>query len=117
MIVADNDVHPKELETMYRIGTEFYGLTPEEINEAVLSGGTAFYKPDTEEERIAYLYDLALIAWADGVLQDEEKVLLREYALKFDVDENVVDEFLDQLLAYAKKELPINDVLNKFANQ
>ena len=31
MVLADGIVHPKEMETLYRIGLENYGLTEDEI--------------------------------------------------------------------------------------
>ena len=100
MVVADGDIAISELNELYRIAKD-YGLTQEEIEKAVLSGGSAFYIPETTEEKVKYLYDLALIAAADGVIVDAEKVLLKNYAKKFGfLDENT-DEIVNILLEYA----------------
>ncbi|MBR3765885.1 MAG: hypothetical protein IKL11_01840 [Muribaculaceae bacterium] len=82
MVVADNDVSPLELQELYRIGHEYYGLTDVEINSAIISEGQAFYNPETLEDKVKYLYQMALIAAADGVIQQEEKVLLEKYVKK-----------------------------------
>ena len=37
MLLADTEVHPKELETLYQIGQEKGGITEEEIKEAIFS--------------------------------------------------------------------------------
>ena len=111
MVVADGDVAISELNELYRIAKEDYDLTQEEIEKAVLSGGSAFYIPETTEEKVKYLYDLALIAAADGVIVDAEKVLLKNYAKKFGfLDENT-DEIVDILLEYAIEKNSIDEIL------
>lgn len=111
MIVADGDVAISELDELYRIARENYGLTQEEINEAVLTGGSAFYIPDSDEEKIRYLYDLALIAAADGI-QDSEITLLKNYAVKFGFLDQNISDLVDLLLKFAKKKTPIQDILS-----
>lgn len=111
MIVADGDVAIAELTEMYRIAREDFGLTEEEINKAILSGGSAFYIPDNDREKIRYLYDLALIAAADGVIEDSEKILLKEYALKFGFFEENVNDLVELLLDYALRKTPVDEIL------
>lgn len=111
MIVADGDVAITELDELYRIAREHYGLTQEEINAAILSGGSAFYIPEQDEEKIKYLYDLALIAAADGI-EDSELLLLKKYALKFGFLEENIDELVNVLLDYAQKKIPVQELLN-----
>ena len=111
MIVADGDVAISELDELYRIAREHYGFTQEEIDQAVLSGGSSFYVPEQDEEKIKYLYDLALIAAADGV-DESEVVLLKNYALKFGfLDENI-EELVDLLLDFAKKKTSVEELIN-----
>ena len=111
MIVADGDVAISELNELYRIAREDYDLSQEEIEKAILSGGSAFYIPETTEEKIKYLYDLALIASADNVIADAEKVLLKKYAKKFGfLDENT-DEIVNILLEYAQEKKSIDELL------
>lgn len=83
MVLADGVIDALELETLYKIGTKDYGLTQEEIVEAVRDGGTSFNIPGTLEEKIKLLYDMAKIAWADGEIDDTEISLLKKYAVRF----------------------------------
>ena len=69
MIMADGIVHPKELETLYRIGTETYGLTLDEITKSIVSAGKTMTIPEAQEDRIRILYEMALVAWADGTIE------------------------------------------------
>ena len=98
MILSDNEIDPKELEMLFQIGTE-YGISKEEIREIVLLPGSDEVVPNTLEEKIAYLYDLTRIVWADGRVDPEERIMLERFALRFDfLPENVgkiVDFFLD----------------------
>ena len=66
MVMADGIAHPKEMETLYRIGLEKYGLTNEIIGKTISLGGSSTIIPKLLEERIQILYEMALIAWADG---------------------------------------------------
>lgn len=100
LTVSDNDVNPKELETLYRIGLE-YGISKEDIQAIVLEPNNALVTPDTIEEKVTYLYDLTRIAYADGKIVDEEKKLIGKYAIQFGFPpENtnaIVDFFLDSV--------------------
>lgn len=113
MTVADHEAHPKELELMYKIGTEHYGLTPEEINQAILSEGTAVYVPDEPMEKILYLYDLALIVWADGKKEDSEVLLLKLYAKKFGVAKEQVDTIVEYLLEKAQNKASREEIIKE----
>ncbi|MBR6444861.1 MAG: hypothetical protein IKS94_00255 [Prevotella sp.] len=101
MVLADEIVHPKEMETLYRIGVENYGLTEDEITESVKSAGVSSVIPELPEEKIAVLYEMALIAWADGELEESERNMLRRYAVKYGVNGDSIDELVDFLLEKA----------------
>lgn len=116
MIIADNEVSPLELQELYRIGREHYKLTDSEINSAIISEGRAFYNPEKLEDKISYLYDLALIAAADGEIQTEEKILLEKYALKLGFQKENVPEITEYLLNEALSNTKIEDLFNKLNN-
>lgn len=116
MIVADQDVSTLELTELYRIGKEHYGLSDKEINFAITTDGTGFYNPEKMEDKIRYLYELALIASADGKIENEEKLLLEKYALKFDFLEENIDSIIDFLLNNAMQKNTPEKVLNMLNN-
>ncbi len=113
MVMADGIVHPKEMETLYRIGLEHYGLSEEEINEGVKSAGVSSAIPELPEERISVLYEMAVIAWADGELEDSERNMLRRYASMYGVNEESIDELVDFLLDQAKENVDEKDVIKQ----
>ena len=56
MVLADGIIDARELETLYRIGTEQYGLTQEEITATVRDAGTSFIMPTELSDKIRFLY-------------------------------------------------------------
>ena len=116
MVVADGEVSPKEKAELYRIGKERYGVTEEEINKLIFTDDIVSYIPETDEDKILYLYDLAIIAWADGKITDDEKYLLSKYAKKFGVVQEETEALINFLLEKAQNKLSQEELLKEFSN-
>ena len=114
MVLADGIAHPKEMETLYRIGIENYGLTNEQITKEIAEESFSTFIPQTPEDKIKLLYELALIAWADGVIEESEKKLLKRYAILFGIKEELSDEFVDFLLKKVQDNVSENEITNHF---
>lgn len=115
MVLADGEVHPKELETLYRIGTETYGLTEEEIARSVVSAGKTGTIPELPEEKIRLLYEMCLIAYADGRIDQTERDMLRRYALRYGVVEDQADSLVNFLLEHAKDNVSEDKVIEEMS--
>lgn len=111
MVLADGVIDARELETLYKIGIEQYGLTQSEINEAVRDAGTSFITPSAIQDKIKFLYNMAQIAYADGEIDFSEIQLLKRYIVKMGFADENIDKISDYLLAAAKNQLTINEVL------
>lgn len=114
MVMADGIVHPKEMEVLYRIGKETYQLTDSELTIAVKNSGSSPFVPDDYEDRIRLLYEMALIAWADGVLEQSERDLLCRYAKFYMVSDDQIDAVVDFLLAEAQKNVSEDEIIAQF---
>lgn len=114
MVVADGEISPTEKAVLYRIGKEQYGVTEEEIDKMIYADEILFYAPETEEDKILYLYDLALVAWADGKITDDEKYLLNTYAKKFGVLDEPREELIKLLLEKAQQKVSHEELLKEF---
>ena len=97
MALSDTDFDPREAELLYKIGLE-HGLNKSVIDEIVVTSGLRPVIPQTLEEKVSYLYDLARMAWADGVIEDEERIVLKKYVLRFGFEVNNADGIVDYLL-------------------
>lgn len=113
MILADGVVDSRELETVYRIGRENYGLTEDEILTAIRDGGTSFELPVILNEKIELLYQLGEIAWADGKIEESEKDIMRKYALQMDFDSANIDAIVDYILDKVEHKVPLSEVIKE----
>lgn len=116
MVISDGIVESKELEVLYRIGQENYQLSPEDITRYISSVGTSYTAKDDVETQITILYEMAEIAWADGVIDEAEKSLLARYAIRFGFEkenaEAIADFMFEQIKNGTSKESVINQILN-----
>lgn len=111
LTIADNNVHPKELETLYQIGLE-YGISKEEICSIVISPNSTMVAPNTTEEKIAYLYNLTRIAYADGKIVDEEKELIKKYVEKFGFPAENSTDIVNYFLESVGHGKTLDDIIN-----
>ena len=112
MVLADGVIDVKELETLYRIGKEQYALTKEEINRAVLNNGSSFIVPENMEAKIKFLYNLATIAWADGVLEQSEINLMHKYIIRLGFLEENLSAIADFIFDSVKQGRTIEETIS-----
>ncbi|MDR2621994.1 MAG: hypothetical protein LBC48_05365 [Dysgonamonadaceae bacterium] len=116
MILADTEVHPKELEVFYQIGKE-RGITEEEIQQALFSPNNLISSENlSDDERIEYLYNLARIAWADDVLDEKEIETLQNASRRLGFTEKNVEKITMFLLEQAHDNKLFEEVLETIKN-
>lgn len=113
MILADGVVDSRELETVYRIGRENYGLSAEEIMSTVRDSGTSFILPESIEGKVELLYQMGEIAWADGEIEESEKRLMRRYASRMGFADENLDGIVDYILGKVNSNVPVGDVIRE----
>lgn len=112
MVLADGIIEAPELETLYRIGTENYGLSPEEINQAIREAGTSFIEPQSMKDKIQFLHDMCRIALADNVIDDSELALLRKYIIKMGFLPENADEITSFMIESVRSGKSVTEILN-----
>lgn len=116
MILVDGIIDVSELETLYRIGKECYGIGEEQINAFISDGDIEQNYPTTFEDKVELLYQLAEIAWADGEIDDSEMKLLKGYVVKMGFYEENSTEIAEFLLKQVENKVSLEDVLNQIKN-
>lgn len=101
MALSDDNFDILELQMLYKFAEE-RGVNKEQLNEILLNPSQELSIPETLDEKIEYLYDLALMIWADDVATEDEINTLKKYCLKFDFLEENVDDICEFLLSNAK---------------
>lgn len=112
MVLADGVIDAKELEVLYRIGTESYGLTPAEITQTVRDAGSSFVVPQQLPDKIILLYQMAQIAWADGIIDPSEVQLLRKYIIHMGFEDENSAAIADFLLDSVKNGVSVEEIIN-----
>lgn len=116
MALSDADFAVAEREMLYTIGIE-NGITPEALNQFItgigLSSNIKPLIPVKTKDKVAVLYDLARMAWADGVIEESERVLLKKYVLLFGFLESNADEIVTFLLDAIKNEVSLESILSQ----
>lgn len=111
MAFSDDNFDVLEMQMLYKFAAE-RGVSKEQLNEILLNPSHETSIPETLELRVEYLYDLAVMIWADKKVTDDEYLTLKKYCKKFDFLEENIGELADYLLDCAKKNMPKEELIN-----
>lgn len=110
--LSDEDFSPLEMQLLYRFAEE-RGISRLELDRILTEPTGEIIVPESIEKKIGYLYDLALMIWADKIVTPDEENTLKKYIKKFAfLDENV-DELCSYLLESARQEKTKQAILNE----
>lgn len=112
MALSDTDFDPKEAELLYKIGLE-HGLDKTVIDEIVVTSGLRPETPVTIEEKVAYLYDLTRMAWADGIIEEEERLVLIKNILRFGFKEENKEQIMNYLIESVRENKSLEQIINE----
>jgi uncharacterized tellurite resistance protein B-like protein len=112
MAFADDNFDVLELKMLYNFAEE-RGLSKEQLNEILLNPSQVSVIPESLDEKIEYLYDLALMIWADQVVTEDETNSLKKYCKKFEFLEENIDDICEFLLENAKEKISLSELLTK----
>ena len=111
MALSDTQIETIELEVLYKIGQE-RGVDKNQIDDIILHPDKIkFSFPDTLNEKITYLYDLAKIILADGIVDSNERKTLELFCTKFGFESSNVSAIAEFLISSAKERIDISDLL------
>lgn len=101
--LSDMEVDTTELELLYHIG-EDRGVPKEEIEYLIMHPNKVnFHIPEETVKKVEYLYDFALMIYADGKVEQYEEEALERFIKAFGfLDENI-SELKSLLLSKAKE--------------
>jgi hypothetical protein len=103
MAISDANADVRELEVLYQIG-EARGVTRAEIDTLLLQPNQAgISQPQTVLEKIECLYDLSLIAWADGSVDPQERKALELFCSRFGFKDENISRLCDFVLEEASR--------------
>lgn len=112
LALSDEEFDFTERQILYQIGVE-HGITPEQINEVILTTNITPAVPDTTKGKVEGLYDLARMAWADGKIEQEERDILKKCVIRYGfMPENALG-IVDYFIGSIKDNKSKSDILNE----
>ena len=112
LALSDGYLDFTELQTLYDIGVE-RGITPEQINQWVLTANIAPKVPETLSEKVECLYDLTRMAWADGKIAQEERDIIKKCIIRYGFLEENATGIVDYFIESVKEKKSKTDILNE----
>lgn len=107
---SDDNFDVLEMQMLYNFAEE-RGLSKDQLNDVLLNPSHESAIPESLEKRVEYLYDLAVMIWADQKVTEDEYITLKKYCKKFEFLEENITELADYLLESAKKDLPKEEII------
>ncbi|ALL06071.1 hypothetical protein AQ505_11555 [Pedobacter sp. PACM 27299] len=116
MAICDEDFSAIELKMLYSFA-EDRGITAKNLDEILLRPiNSKNHFPESIEEKIEYLYDLSLMIWADGVVDENERAALEKYIKMFGFLEENIPQIADFFLAATKSGKTKESIIQEFKN-
>lgn len=103
---ADGHLHAEEEKMVFKIGNR-YGLKDRQI-QALLESNENFDLniPDNHHDKMNVLYDLMLIVFADGVIEQNEVSFCEDIASRFGMKKELVHWLLHEVFEKGAPPLP-----------
>lgn len=111
MACADEQFDVLEMKQLYKFA-EQRGLDTDHLHNLLVNPVHKMEIPASLEKKIEYLYDLAIMIWADQQVTEDEYHLLKKYGKVFGFLEENIDQICDYLINCAKEDKPLEDVLD-----
>tara|TARA_R110000868_G_scaffold363546_1_gene625861 strand:- start:1291 stop:1707 length:417 start_codon:yes stop_codon:yes gene_type:complete len=103
MAFADDNFDVLELQMLYQFADD-RGIPAKELDKLLLNPVNEHSSiPADLDTKIEYLYDLAQMIIADGIITEDEKNTLKKYCKKFGFLEVNINELTDYLLDFVQK--------------
>jgi hypothetical protein len=112
---TDEDFDVLEMKQLYAFAAQ-RGIDQQQLQNILIDPVARLSIPESLNERIEYLYDLAVMTWVDHHITEDEYNTLRKFCRHFEFDDENIDQICDFLLDCAKNEMSLQEVLTTINN-
>lgn len=115
LAICDDNFSPSEWKMLYEFADQ-RGISKLELDKILLETTGPLAIPESLEKRIEYLYDFALLIWADGEVSTEERSTLVKFCHTFEFMPENINSLTDYLLDSVKNGLSKTSILAELKN-
>ncbi len=113
MAISDDSFGIPELQMLYHFAEE-RGIQKEELEKLLLSPiDHESVIPESLDERIEYLFDLARMIWADEKITEDERTTLKKYCRKFQFLEENIEDLSQYLLDCVQRGISKEEIIEQ----
>lgn len=102
MALTDGNFSRSEWKMLYEFAAE-RNISKKDLDNVILTTTGDLEVPKSIEKKLEYLYDFAVMAWADGYVSKDEIATLHKFCLHFGFLEENVEELSDYFLTSVKE--------------
>lgn len=114
--LSDGEFSILEIKMLYEFAKE-RGVSKEHLDKILLhSNDTIVLIPEELSKKIEYLWDFAMMIWADGIVTDDERNILEKYIRSFGFLDKNVEKLATHLLEAVKRGETKQEILNEINN-
>lgn len=111
---TDGKIQKDELELLHKEGKKF-GLTDPEIEKLINSEKDHHYTPPYSlEEKFDHLYNMAEMILADDVIKDNEKKMIKKFAIEAGFEYSKIEELLKVIFEGIKDDMEEEQLFIRF---
>ena len=110
--LSDDNFSHLEMQLLYKFAQD-RAISKVELDTILTNYAGDVIIPETLERKIEYLYDFALMIWADEVISKDEEIALKKYIKNFGFLEENIEGLSSYLLESAKIDKPKEDILKE----
>ncbi|WP_428740161.1 hypothetical protein [Tenacibaculum sp.] len=110
--LSDDNFSHLEMQLLYKFAEE-RAISKFELDNILTGYAGDILIPETIEKKIEYLYDFALMIWADKVINTDEKIALKKYIKSFGFLEENIEDLAAYLLESVKQNKPKKEILKE----
>lgn len=115
MACADENFDAPEMKQLY-LFAEQRGVETAQLERILTDPLARISVPESRDERIEFLYDLALMTWADKEITEDEYNALQKFCRRFQFEDAHIDDICNFLLTCAKQDMTLSQVITQVKN-
>lgn len=111
--MCDDELDLSEQMLLVKIAQE-HGISEVHLDQWMRERYEQVTIPERIEDRIAHLYDLSRMVWADGKATEAERQMLRNFVLRYEFLPDNADAIVEYFLQAIQEQRSVESIISEF---